>query len=185
MKELVRRYLSICKKLQQLPNMYIREVLETAGKSRVLSDTLSLNRSHEEHLFGKFAMLTDEDVKVLYHLLKNSTEYRTIQLRCNDITDKGAKWVSELLKDTVSLRALDLTFNCISPAGLEKLADGLLANETLRKIRMDGNKVGDAGGILFAQVLQIHPHLEELRLANTDMGIEGDSTSNFLSRLPT
>lgn len=116
--------------------------------------------------------VTDEDVFILFKILKNSSIFVVINLSYNNLGDNSAQTIAAYLQENTTLQKMNLMCNEIEEEGAEALAKSFGRNRTLQTLIMNGNKIGKKGALAFAQVLQINIGLKELDLGHTDQTID-------------
>ncbi|XP_029472395.1 leucine-rich repeat-containing protein 34 isoform X3 [Rhinatrema bivittatum] len=168
-RDLKQHYLELCAVLIQPVNPFIMEMLiQACQKQDQLAPGVTIKMAGNNRLVP-VQQVTDKDVLVLTHVLRNNKSITGLDLRYNRLTDSGAEHVGKLIQEAPALRYLNLMFNDIGTKGAEILAKSLHRNEALKHLKITGNKIGSTGGMYFASMLQINSTLEELDLGDCDL----------------
>ncbi|XP_029472397.1 leucine-rich repeat-containing protein 34 isoform X5 [Rhinatrema bivittatum] len=171
-RDLKQHYLELCAVLIQPVNPFIMEMLiQACQKQDQLAPGVTIKMAGNNRLVP-VQQVTDKDVLVLTHVLRNNKSITGLDLRYNRLTDSGAEHVGKLIQEAPALRYLNLMFNDIGTKGAEILAKSLHRNEALKHLKITGNKIGSTGGMYFASMLQINSTLEELDLGDCDLGTQ-------------
>ncbi|XP_072329718.1 leucine-rich repeat-containing protein 34 isoform X2 [Scyliorhinus torazame] len=171
--QLAQLYLTTCSDSQRDYNPYIYEVTREIDQlpPGTMYGGFTMNLSGSTQLV-EGQKLTDDDVTILVHLLRQNTYITGLDLKYNNITNCGAELFGKMLLESCTVTDLNLMCNDIGRNGAEWLAKGLQLNRSLKTLRMNGNKIGDAGGMHFATMLQLNKTLESLDLGDCDLEIQ-------------
>lgn len=130
--------------------------------------------------------LTSKIIQYIVFTIENLKQVKTIHFESNRMNDEDMKLVYELLKHNKTITELRLIDDNITSVNGFYLSDCLTFNKTIRTLVLSNNKLIDEGlRSIFNIIGEMNITLEELDLSNNRLREEDfGSISNFLAKNP-
>ncbi|KAK9764440.1 hypothetical protein K7432_008044 [Basidiobolus ranarum] len=147
---------------------------------KVLSETLTVNKTLERLNIGHNSFGEDENVRsfeILCEGLKRCEGLKQLDLENKAIGLKGAQLLGQVLASNKHLVELNLSRNRINDAAMEAFCEMLNNQEvTLEKLDLSGNEISYKGSVSLGKLLvEDKVQLKELVLSENPLGSQGGS----------